>query len=553
MRKAVSRSLHPDAAIIPDSEGFPHMVRRAFDFKMGPKLPPPPTKPSVEVYGEWSKVEEISTGTTTRTRIDLSKEEDDPVDVDEYVRRTLETNQHSEDLWLVCCDFFGFDKDDDSPKSGAWFPGWSPHHPLLVYQLYTIAFVLRRLLTGSRFVIIGHDMGLGKTAIAVGTLMTLDWQSDWWALTTPESLHKQILLKDPNTGKAPEDQKKSTRDLIDATWLFVVVDEIHEAKSYNAGLWHLIAALPGNPGKIYMSGTYVEKIGQLIGPFMAAKSHKFRATGPVNAKFANGPTEAKPLHKAWENIKSKNPHKQYEFHLKSGSDLATGLRLLQFGFRKIAQLSSEIDNKMAKVASLSNSIENGAAVIPEEVKSSLQGVTKVFQEMVIEFKADFVWKPRPGSHGYPAVDKPPHSIFDIGVNIPSEYQADLEPLWQEMKASTSTRVAKSAGNEAFSFVSVVRPLRIHTTFPCLPTLMKSDAALKDELGNLDTTDAAALVKDGKQSVLWGHMTTLDTLPSMVALKTIIRNIRKQEKDGGPRKVVVVAFLPMSIALIYLYL
>lgn len=52
-------------------------------------------------------------------------------------------------------------------------PGGGPDMPLLAYQFYTVGFLTQHLLSREPYVILGHQPGLGKTAMALATVTLL--------------------------------------------------------------------------------------------------------------------------------------------------------------------------------------------------------------------------------------------------------------------------------------------------------------------------------------------------------------------------------------------
>lgn len=153
------------------------------------------------------------------------------------------------------------------------------------------------------------------------------------------------------------------------------------------------------------------------------------------------------------------------------------------------------------------------------------------------------------------MDKPPHSAFDLPIEIPAEYRARLEPLWNQTKPN-AVQVSVSAGKtiSVMKFLQQVRKFRIYVTVPCLYGLMETDQSLAAELDILDMRAARDVVKKKTESVLWKYMKVLATLPTMETLKSLVCQIRAQENYAhSSRKVVVAAFLSMNVAKFYLYL
>ncbi|THV91127.1 hypothetical protein D6D27_05451 [Aureobasidium pullulans] len=108
---------------------------------------------------------------------------DDAVDKGEAVVQKVKTleevqtayanyEHRSPALWDALGTFYGADVTDLSPSSGITMPGWKKSLYILAYQMYSAGWVLHRLLTGNPFCIIAHDMGLGKTAVAIAVVWT---------------------------------------------------------------------------------------------------------------------------------------------------------------------------------------------------------------------------------------------------------------------------------------------------------------------------------------------------------------------------------------------
>ncbi|THX68146.1 hypothetical protein D6D04_10663 [Aureobasidium pullulans] len=108
---------------------------------------------------------------------------DDAVDSGEAIVQKVKTleevqtayanyEHRSPALWDALGTFYGADVTDLSPSSGITMPGWKKSLYILAYQMYSAGWVLLRLLTGNPFCIIAHDMGLGKTAVAIAVVWT---------------------------------------------------------------------------------------------------------------------------------------------------------------------------------------------------------------------------------------------------------------------------------------------------------------------------------------------------------------------------------------------
>ena len=139
----------------------------------------------------------------------------------------------------------------------------------------------------------------------------------------------------------------------------------------------------------------------------------------------------------------------------------------------------------------------------------------------------------------PAIDIPPHSAFDIKVEIDAKYERTLKPYWRQ-------RLHNDRKENAFlATVSLFRTLLL---FPCLRGLIDDDPELGTELGDFNAVNAKVITAAGTTSKLWKYMSVIHNSNVMKLVRHIISQFRGQKNVFGfGRKIVFAAHKPFNIA------
>lgn len=213
---------------------------------------------------------------------------------------------------------------------------------------------------------------------------------------------------------------------------------------------------------------------------------------------------------AWK-MQTENPS-NWEFFFDEEVGESEREHLVKFGFQRVGQIAHVIDGKLTKASTLKDAqnkdpVDNpdedddsdkdeSASKLPDGVEEPLDELGKILQRHVIQFNTDMLWKPLPESRGFPAINKPPHAAFGLQVDIPDRYKELLSPGLKRIVLNSFTDPKAGGGFQKAMFIAEIRKYRIRTVFPCLMSLMKENASIQAEFGNMDGNAAKLITARG---------------------------------------------------------
>jgi hypothetical protein len=419
--------------------------------------------------------------------------------------------------------------------------------------------------------------------VSVGPPTWFNGCSNWMVFTTNSCLDKNILLEDrelwnsrTNVAEKRLDDGTTTwkvEDPIDTCFRLVIVDEFHEHVGKFKPLWASLGSLPGTPQFIYISGTPFNKFPSLVGPVFASEAQYWEIK--EKSSFHHGNVSlAQWVCKLLSNKKTTSQVLRQELKLNGwGRSQSEAVRkeLTQQGWAVVDDLADKVTKEWSKInAALNKDMKKtggeptdrdriDASKLNTESRNVIGSLGKLLAAKTIKFGTDYRWLPNAetcsSEEGMLAAPMPPHGAFDIHLGIPEEEMSFMMPAWH---AAIKTAASKASKNEfsLYNFTKACHEMRVLTTLPCLLRLQSQDKALKRELkrGLVDDT-AEALLQNSEETRLWRYMAEIDKMPAIQCLRRLLCQIRGQRNftDKFPRKVVVTAFLPFTIAVVNMWL
>jgi len=134
-----------------------------------------PLSPAVDVdhlCRKWERVDWLSTSTQGHNPGPLAVEakEVEVQTTEEWLTERTAATHLTPETWKAACQFFDFDPSNHDARSSVYYSGWNADKPLKAYQFFTVAHVIRHIMSGRKVMIMALAMGLGKTAMGLAVL-----------------------------------------------------------------------------------------------------------------------------------------------------------------------------------------------------------------------------------------------------------------------------------------------------------------------------------------------------------------------------------------------
>jgi len=355
-----------------------------------------------------------------------------------------------------------------------------------------------------------------------------EWHHKWWVLSTVDSAETYIETTRGRQWLLVGGQQ------LKGCWSVVLIDEFHKTKNPTVRPWTTISTLHGSPYVIGLSATPFNKTKDIAAITMAPYLHYFK-------------------HKKGDTVQLVSPA-EFAIQLDLRDDLSPRerLRVRSQSFLKMNECTGTVDSFVSKstlkdstgkVDTVAELIDQQAELNPKQ-QAAMTKFRGFLATQTIQFGAEFIWRPDDSKAGQPAIDIPPHSAFDIFIDIEHD---SLSPLAEYYKRCLIWL------NNA-NWAVLMGRMRTWLLFPSLYALQEDDEDLKAELGDLNAPRAKALWRSGDASTLWGYMEHIHNSKAMTLVREMITRLRNQKnvfKQG--KKIVITAFKPMNAVIFHMYI